>query len=74
MITNGKNGRFLRLADFGLATTHEPQKQSHTEDRGTPKYVAPEVISSKYYDTKADIYSLGFVVQDLFWLDVNRLN
>jgi alpha-tubulin suppressor-like RCC1 family protein len=74
MITNGKNGRFLRLADFGLATTHESKKQPHTEDIGTPKYVAPEVISSKYYDTKADIYSLGFVVQDLFWLDFNRLN
>ncbi len=72
LITNGENGRFVKLADFGLATTHESETKSHTKDLGTPRYIAPEVYNSAHYDTKADMYSLGIVVQDLFGIDLNR--
>jgi serine/threonine protein kinase len=33
------------------------------------KYMAPEVIKSRKYDTKADIYSLGIIVEELFIFD-----
>jgi serine/threonine protein kinase len=39
---------------------------------GTQRYTAPEVFRSTNYDTKADIYSLGVIVQELFNIDINR--
>jgi hypothetical protein len=72
LITYGKNGRFVKLADFGLATTHTVEGESHTKYTGTRIYTAPEVMHSKHYDTKADIYSLGIIIQELFDIDINQ--
>jgi serine/threonine protein kinase len=72
LITNGMNGRFIKIADFGLATIHEFDGQYHTKYRGTIRYAAPEVMSSRRYDTKADIYSLGVILQELFNVDINE--
>jgi len=71
LITDGTNGRFVKLADFGLATIHESEGQSHTKYLGTRIYTSPEVLNSKHYDTKADIYSLGVITQQLFDIDIN---
>ncbi len=70
LITEGLNGRFVKLCDFGLATFHESAEQTHTEVLGTERYVAPEVLNGRNYDTKADIYSLCVVSQDLFDVDI----
>jgi alpha-tubulin suppressor-like RCC1 family protein/tRNA A-37 threonylcarbamoyl transferase component Bud32 len=69
LITNGINGRFVKLADFGLSVNHEFIDQSHTQCSGTIKYMAPEVLISRKYDTKADIFSLGKIVEQLFLFD-----
>jgi serine/threonine protein kinase len=45
LITDGMNGRFVLIADFGLATIHEFSGQSHTKCKGTIRYAAPEVMS-----------------------------
>ncbi len=66
LITNGINERFVKLADFGLSVNHEFIDQSHTQCSGTIKYMAPEVLISRKYDTKADIFSLGRIVEQLF--------
>jgi alpha-tubulin suppressor-like RCC1 family protein len=71
LITDGINGRFVKLGDFGLSVNHEFNDQSHTQCRGTPKYMAPEVFISRKYDLKADIYSLGKIVEELFFLEDN---
>lgn len=39
---------------------------SKSNNIGTYLYVAPEVRSSKYYDEKADIFSLGIVLVEMF--------
>jgi alpha-tubulin suppressor-like RCC1 family protein len=67
-----KSNRFIKIADFGFVAIHEFAEQSHTIDKGTPKYMAPEVINSKKYDLKADIYSLGIVLKNLIDLDIYR--
>jgi len=72
LITSELNGRFKKLADFGLATIQESVEESHTKYTGTVSYRAFEVSHSKHYDTKADIYSLGVIAQKLFTIDINR--
>jgi alpha-tubulin suppressor-like RCC1 family protein len=60
------DGRFVKLADFGLAKLQEFEEQSNTCGVGTHKYMAPEVLSSRKYNTKADVYSLGVIIPELF--------
>jgi serine/threonine protein kinase len=60
------DGRFVKLADFGLAKLQESEEQSHTCGVGTQKYMAPEVLISGKYNTKADVYSLGVIIPELF--------
>ncbi len=60
----------VKIADMGLAVIHKYSGQSHSLDRGTLKYMAPEVGSKKKYDTKADVYSLGVIFRELFALEM----
>jgi serine/threonine protein kinase len=50
---------------------HEIYDESQTQSSGTHKYMAPEVLISREYDMKADIYSLGVIVRELFFLKSN---
>jgi hypothetical protein len=64
-----EKGLCVKIASFGLMAKHEFPEQEHTQGVGAPKYMAPEVSSGKY-DTKANIYSLGVIFQNLFALDI----
>jgi serine/threonine-protein kinase len=64
LISDGMNGRFIKLCDFGLATIHNSNNEWHTQGLGTHKYTSPEVIYGRKYDTKADIFSLGVILQE----------
>ncbi len=68
---NGENNRFIKICDFGLIAIHKFAQQSHTKDRGHIRYAAPEVLDSRKYDFKADIYSLGRILINLFDIDIN---
>jgi len=49
-----------KLIDFGMASKYNPEKKmSHIQ--GTPYYIAPEVLKN-WYDSKADIWSLGVLL------------
>jgi RCC1 and BTB domain-containing protein len=77
LVTNGENGRFIKLSGLGFITTQESDEQSHKLDLGTPYYTAPEIFSNNLiqnsrYNTKADIYSLGVIMEKLFELSTNR--
>ena len=61
-------GIFFKLSDFGLAEIYDDV--SHTKNVGTHNYMAPEVWDGTY-DTKADVYSLSIVAQQIFDLDNN---
>ena len=64
-----RNGRFLKLCDFGLATFDSLTTVQHSVGKGTPKYMAPEVSTPKGlgigYNRKADIWSLGVIAQEI---------
>jgi serine/threonine-protein kinase len=45
-----KSNRFIKIADFGFVAIHEFAEQSHTIDKGTPKYMAPEMINNRFVE------------------------
>jgi serine/threonine protein kinase len=61
---------FIKIADFGLSVLHKFSEQSHSSDVGTPRYMAPEVMSNKKYNFKADINSLEIIFEDLLSEDL----
>jgi serine/threonine protein kinase len=61
----------IRIVDFGLISMHEYAEETHTQDVGNIKYMAPEVDNNQY-NTKADIYSLGIILRKLFDIDMDK--
>ena len=54
------------VMDFGLAaTTSNPEQTDSTTLSGTPRYVAPELISGQRGDSLSDIYSVGTVLYEM---------
>ena len=62
-----RNQKFIKLCDFDLAKHFAGHtEQSHTANRGTWHYMAPEVRRGKRYNAKCDIFSLGVIAMELF--------
>lgn len=57
-----KNSDSYKLGDFGVSKELEVADSNLTRSIGTCNYMAPEVINSRFYDFRADIYSLGLVL------------
>ena len=51
----------IKIVDWGLASTFEDFEKCPCSLKGTPNYVAPEVILGQYNE-KADIWSTGIIV------------
>ena len=61
---NDEGHWLIKLIDFGLGQTPNPQSGSMTRNfGGTPGYIAPEVEAD--YTWRADIYSLGVIFREL---------
>jgi serine/threonine protein kinase len=57
----------VKIIDFGLAHTQQMQGLTATGlIMGTPEYMAPEQVAGKKVDERADIYSLGIILYELF--------
>lgn len=54
----------LKLCDFGLAKLNAEDVSNHTQV-GTPKYIAPEIIKTKYYTNAVDVWSFGVVLLEM---------
>jgi len=54
-----------KLCDFGFARNLGLNTFVLTSIKGTPLYMAPELIEEKPYDHTADIWSLGCIVYEL---------
>lgn len=54
--------RTLKIMDFGLAKFIREYQKEHTQQIGTPFYMAPEQIIGENIDFRADLYSLGCMI------------
>lgn len=59
-----KNGE-LKFIDFGFVK--EISRLSKPGKSGTIQYLAPEVLSQRYYDHRADFYSFGILLYKLIY-------
>jgi len=55
---------YVKLTDFGFSKQLAPGEKSWTFC-GTPEYVAPEIITNKSHDHRADIWSVGILMFEL---------
>ena len=53
-----RNGKFIRICDFGLAKDQGPETKTSLHCVGTPGWMAPEIPR---YSQKSDIYSLAYI-------------
>jgi len=56
-----QNLRDIKIIDFGLSTKIDPDTGKVQGCMGTPYYVAPEVLTEVFYDTKCDVWSAGVI-------------
>ena len=55
---------FAKITDVGIS---KPVIDITGTLAGTPVYIAPEVFRSEVYDCKADIYSLGIILWEMWY-------
>lgn len=55
----------IKLGDFGLAAQLVVESYDAKEIKGTPKWMAPEILMTKPYTCLVDIWSLGIICLEL---------
>ncbi|NXF35988.1 ULK3 kinase, partial [Nyctibius bracteatus] len=53
----------LKLADFGFAQYMSPWDEKHFL-RGSPLYMAPEMVCRQQYDARVDLWSVGVILYE----------
>ncbi len=62
-------GDVARVGDYGLSKLVSESRNSLSFSRGTPYYMAPEMLQRRG-DSKSDIYSLGVILYECLYGDV----
>ena len=57
----------LKLCDFGFARALSYTTLFLNSIKGTPLYMAPELVQEQRYDEKIDVWSLGIILYELFY-------
>jgi serine/threonine-protein kinase len=63
----------IYISDFGLAKSLESEATMMTRTGqilGTPRYMSPEQVETADVDHRADLYSLGLIVYEMFTADI----
>ena len=56
----------IKICDFGFARALSQTTLVLTSIKGTPLYMAPELVQEQPYNEKIDIWSLGIILYELF--------
>ena len=67
---NNKND--IKIGDFGISKYFESNKEytKTLNKAGSIEYLAPEIKIKGIYNEKADMYSLGCIIYELFNLSI----
>jgi len=57
----------IKLCDFGFARALSEQSIMATSIKGTPLYMAPELVQEKPYNDRVDLWSLGVILYELYY-------
>lgn len=60
------SGGVVKLCDFGFARAMSNNTQVLTSIKGTPLYMAPELVQEKPYNHTVDLWSLGVILYEMF--------
>ncbi|CAG2161621.1 unnamed protein product [Oppiella nova] len=63
-----RNGRYFKVADFGLATIRKSNSKA-----SNPTREAPEVRRGESNDPKSDVYSLAITTEEIFGFDLEDI-
>ncbi|XP_076331911.1 serine/threonine-protein kinase ULK3-like isoform X2 [Tachypleus tridentatus] len=55
--------KFLQQIDFGFAQYLQPETEG-TSLRGSPLYMAPEILLNRRYDARVDLWSVGIILYE----------
>ena len=55
----------VKLGDFGISKGFKNTWEKARTKVGTPYYLSPEIINSKPYDAKSDIWALGVLIYEM---------
>lgn len=58
-------GNMIKLGDFGIAKILNKTMEKAKTVVGTPYYLSPEIIESKPYSFKSDIWSMGVLLYEM---------
>ena len=66
----------IKIGDFGISHQLKSYKEFTLTDKkaGTLDYIAPEILYDGLYNKKADMWSLGCIIYELFTLDIYSKN
>ncbi|KAL4470920.1 hypothetical protein ABPG72_005954 [Tetrahymena utriculariae] len=56
------HNRIFKIADFGLAKIVDTLQVQNISTRGTPLYIAPELVKKEKASSKVDMWSLGVIL------------
>ncbi|KAI6659750.1 Serine/threonine-protein kinase STY17-like [Oopsacas minuta] len=59
-----------KLCDFGVSKTLNATMNVNTQEIGTVRWMAPEVMCSNTYNYKCDIYSFGVTIYEILAMDL----
>ncbi|XP_051898539.1 serine/threonine-protein kinase ULK3 isoform X2 [Pristis pectinata] len=63
VLLSSRNCPHLKLADFGFAQHMSPWDEKHVL-RGSPLYMAPEMVCRQQYDARVDLWSVGVILYE----------
>ena len=55
----------IKLGDFGFAKKMSATSNFLNSIKGTPLYIAPEILLARPYNHKVDVWSLGIILFEL---------
>ena len=63
LLVKGTNPPILKVADFGFAQ-HLEEDSKDRGLKGSPLYMAPEMLLHRKYDARVDIWSVGIILYE----------